>query len=138
MEKIGLDTALFIYLFEAHPRFADAAGRLLQQVSRGELSAVFSAVGLIELLTGPKKRDRPDIAAEYREHLLAFPNLVIWGVTEPVVEVASDLRACYGIATPDAIHIATALDFGAERFVTNDRRLLKVREIKVEMLLHIQ
>ena len=33
---------------------------------------------------------------------------------ERIVEKASDLRAMYNLKTPDAIHLATALDFNAE------------------------
>ncbi|MCB0251749.1 MAG: PIN domain-containing protein, partial [Anaerolineae bacterium] len=40
------------------------------------------------------------------------------------------LRATYNIHIPDALQIAAALESGATLFVTNDRRLTKVREIE--------
>jgi len=63
-----------------------------------------------------------------------FPHLTIVGINEQIVELASDLRAHYSLATPDAIHIATAIDFGACTFITNDKALRKVKEISVELL----
>lgn len=39
-----------------------------------------------------------------------------------VAEIASDLRAAHGLRTPDAIHLATALDRRTDAFVTEDSR----------------
>ena len=36
------------------------------------------------------------------------------------VELMSDLRAQYGLRTPDAIHLATTLLHGGQAFITND------------------
>lgn len=131
---IGLDTAVFIYLLEANPEYADRAEKILSAVERGTVSAVFASIGIIEILTGPKKQNRYDLAAQYRESIAHFPNLTIAGLTETVVEHASDLRARYGITTLDAIHIATAVVFGADAFITNDTSLQKVKEIPVKLL----
>jgi len=106
----------------------------LRTVEQGEAEAVFSSIGIIEILTGPKKLGRHDLAAQYKEHLAHFPHLTIAGINETIVDTASDLRARYGITTPDAIHIATALDFGAEKFFTNDKALRKIKEIPVELI----
>ena len=40
----------------------------------------------------------------------------------------------YNLKTPDAIHLATALDFNAEQFITNDKTLQKVTDINVIVL----
>lgn len=133
-QKIGLDTVVFIYLLEDRGASGRRAERLLHSVEQGVTEAVFSSIGIIEILTGPKKLGRSDLAAQYKEHLAHFPHLTIAGINEAIVDAASDLRARYGISTPDAIHIATALDFGAEEFFTNDKALRKIREIVVELI----
>ncbi len=89
---------------------------------------------MIEILTGPKKKGRADIAAEYEYRLRKFPNLSIIGINERIVWLSSDLRAKYGTTAPDAIHIATAIDAGVAKFITNDKALKKVTEIKIELL----
>jgi predicted nucleic acid-binding protein len=48
--------------------------------------------------------------------------------------IASDLRAKYGIKTPDAIQIATTIYGGSRSFITNDDLLKKVKEVKVLLL----
>ncbi len=133
-QKIGIDTAVFIYLFEGSGVFARRAEELLHRVEQGTVEAVFSSIGVIEILTGPKKLKKYDLVAQYKNHLARFPHLTIMGINEHIVDIASDLRARYGIATPDAIHIATAVDFGAGKFITNDRSLRKIKEISVELL----
>lgn len=93
-----------------------------------------SVIGLIEILTGPKKRGRYDIAREYKDLIIHFPNLTVMGISDNIVELSSNLRAKYNLATPDAVHIATAVDFGAEKFITNDRNLRQVKEIAIKLL----
>lgn len=134
MALTGLDTSVFIYLFEEHPVYARKAARVLETLKKGSAHGVFSVIGMIEILTGPKKKNHPDLAAQYEYHLRNFPNLSILGINEKVVWIASDLRAQYGIDTPDAIHLATAIDAGAVTFITNDKALKKVKEIRVVLL----
>jgi predicted nucleic acid-binding protein len=55
-------------------------------------------------------------------------------VDRAIGEGAARLRARYGLRTPDAIHLATAVAARAEAFVTTDRRLARVRELEVRVL----
>jgi len=131
---IGLDTSILIYHLEDHPRFAKPAQKLLERIERGSDQGVFSIIGMIELLTGVKSKQRPDLAQDYKLLLAHFPNFDIYGIDERIADIASDLRATYKIKTPDAIHLATAIAKQAKIFVTNDRALKKVKEIRVVTL----
>ncbi|MEK7560831.1 MAG: type II toxin-antitoxin system VapC family toxin [Patescibacteria group bacterium] len=131
---IGIDSTVFMYLLAEDRRYLARVERLLSDVRDGKINGIFSCIGLIELLTGPKKRGQYDIASRYREIIGQFPHLSIRGLNERIVDLASTLRAEYGLRTPDAIHIATAIDGGAIAFVTNDRRLKKVKEIRIDLL----
>ena len=133
-EKVGIDTSVLIYLLEENPQHRKAAKACMLKVQSGAYEAVFSAIGLIEILTGPKKSGQYELAARYRELITRFPHLTVQDLNENIVELSSDLRARYGITTPDAIHIATAIDFEAKKFITNDRGLKKVKEVIVETL----
>jgi len=133
-QKIGIDSSILIYLLEDKGALSDQSETILKKVERGEFQAIFASLGMIEILTGPKKLGRHDLAQEYKHLLVNFPNLIIADLSERIIDLASDLRAKYGIATPDAIHIATALNFSAKKFFTNDKKLKKVKEIKVEII----
>jgi predicted nucleic acid-binding protein len=43
---------------------------------------------------------------------------------------AAELRAKYSLKTPDSIQLATAIQYNADYFLTNDLRLKLVNEIK--------
>ncbi|MBI4049704.1 MAG: PIN domain-containing protein [Candidatus Doudnabacteria bacterium] len=133
-QKVGLDTSVFIYYLEDYKEYSDEADRWFKKIEVGDIQAVLSGIGLIEILTGPKKLKRFDLAKHYYSVIVNYPNLSIFGLNERIIEMASDLRAKYGFSVPDAVHLATAMDFGAEKFITNDASLKKIKEIQVEIL----
>ncbi|MEW6610074.1 MAG: type II toxin-antitoxin system VapC family toxin [Patescibacteria group bacterium] len=133
-KMIGIDSSVLIYLWEKNPEFLTSARRILQTIERGDYCGVFSIIGIIEIFTGVKSQNRYDLVPIYRNLIKNFPNLIVAGITERVVDISSDLRAMYKLRTPDAIHIATAIDFGADEFITNDDALRKIKEIKITLL----
>lgn len=133
-QVIAFDTNIFVYLLQRHSLYYSEARNLLRTVQSGENEGLFANIGLTELLTGYKQLNRYDEAYDYKNLLSHFPNLTITELNEPVVDFASDLRANYTIKTPDAIHLASAIVNGADIFITNDKALKKVKEIKVQLL----
>lgn len=131
---IGIDASIAIYFLQRTSQFFIPAKKLFSLVEEGKLHGVFSVIGMIEVLTGPKKMNQPALAAQYKTALSQFPHLIIAPVSEAVVESASQLRAKYGIKTPDAIHIATAICHNAAAFISEDKQLLQVTEIPVRTL----
>ncbi|WP_374121361.1 type II toxin-antitoxin system VapC family toxin [Paenibacillus sp. LHD-117] len=65
-----------------------------------------------------------------------FPNLSIVPVDNSVAEQAAFLRGKYGLRTPDAIVVASAIVSQAEVlvFVTYDLRLEQVEEIPCRLI----
>lgn len=131
---IGLDSSILIYHIEDNVEFADTTEKVLDAIKKGEKSGVMSVVGMIEILTGPKRAGKHEMVPRYKELIRAIPHLTVAGITERIVDGASDLRAKYHLRTPDAIHVATAIDFGADEFITNDEVLKQIKEIKVTLL----
>lgn len=87
-----------------------------------------------ELLTKPLKDNNRSLANIYLAFLSTFPNLQLKGVGYNISIRAVKIRAKHGLKTPDAIFIATAIEEGAEVFVTNDLRLKRVGSIKIILL----
>ncbi len=133
-ERIGLDTVVFIYAFERHPQFGAAARVIFHALETGACQGVASTLALGEILVGVKKARHPDLELRYRDVLTRFPGLTLRDADVAVMEAMADLRANYGLPTPDAIHLATALVSGARAFVTNDLRLRQVQELDVILL----
>ena len=98
------------------------------------MRVVTSAVGLIEILTGALLRGDEILARRAEEVLTDLDGSTIVPVTLEIARHAARLRASYGLRTPDAIHLATAVATRAAEFVTTDRRLARVKQIEVRVL----
>ena len=123
---IGLDTSVFIYHLEAHPRYQPLTQELLESVQAGRQKAVTSVITVMELTVRPWQLRRSTVAREYEALLVHFPNLVLADVTRVVARRAAQLRARYNVRPADALQAATALLDQATAFVTNDRRLARL------------
>lgn len=133
-EAIALDTSVFIYAFEQHPHFGPLAQSIFRALENGLCLGYTSVLALGEVLTGAKKAGNRDLLFRYRDAFQRFPGLTLCACNVAVMEKTSDLRVQYNLRTPDAIHIGTALVYGAETFVTNDIHLRCVTELDVVVL----
>lgn len=128
---LALDTNIFIYFFQSDPRFGTAAREIFETLVSGKNKALTSIISLIEIMSlsmGEKESDR------LKSHFLETPNLSIYEVDQVVGVEAASIRRKYGFRAPDAIQLATAIVYGADVFVTNDKRLKKFEEINVRLL----
>jgi len=123
---IGLDTSIFIYHLEAHPRYQPLTQELLAGVQAGRQVAITSMITVMELTVRPWQLGRPAVAREYEALLVHFPNLTLADVTRDVARRAAQLRAHHRFRPADALQAATALVHRATAFVTNDRRLAQL------------
>ena len=128
---VVLDTSVWIYHFEGSAAYGRAADSVLEAVTEGKIEAVASELVLLELLVAPLKTGAQDVADEIELTLLHFPNLQLTPVTRAVLVRAAGIRARYGLRTPDAIMLATAVESGATLAVTNDNAWQKMKEIDV-------
>jgi predicted nucleic acid-binding protein len=95
--------------------------RALFPVEPFENSALVSGIGSIlllpELLTKPM-RDESDDELETLGLLLSRIDLLPADLA--TAELATALGASYGLHAADAVHLATAVGAGADRFITNN------------------
>jgi predicted nucleic acid-binding protein len=82
-------------------------------------AGVGSMLLLPELLTKPT-RDQADSELVALAALLA--RLDLRPLDEATAELAVALGAAYGLRAADAVHLATAVGVGADRFLTNNHR----------------
>ncbi len=129
--SVCLDTVIFIYAFERHPRFGPASQAVFRAIAVGEFQAYASVLAAGEVLTGVKKAGDDDLLLRYRDLFQRFPGLTLVDADLAVMEHMATLRASYGCPTPDAIHLATALAQKAPVFLTNDLRLERVDMLQV-------
>jgi predicted nucleic acid-binding protein len=117
---IYLDTCLLIYLGERHPRWEDAVRLAIAEAEDADFG--ISALVKFECLVGPSKRGDPVLRQTY---LLLFEEFVPLAMPEPVYLEGAELRARFGLRTPDALHLACAQHHRCDALWTNDDRLTR-------------
>jgi predicted nucleic acid-binding protein len=93
--------------------------RALFAMEPGSLVGVGSVLLLPEILAKPMRDGRAEELTALAGLLSRLELRVLDAVT---AEVATSLAAAYRLRAVDAVHLATALVAGADRFVTNNRR----------------
>ncbi|MBI4367442.1 MAG: type II toxin-antitoxin system VapC family toxin [Deltaproteobacteria bacterium] len=127
--RVYLDTSIFIYHLEDHPRFAPLTQVVFDRLERGRCHGVTSTLTILELNVRPYAVDRSDLALSNIALLGNFPHLTIVPVTLPIGDRAAQLRAQYRLRTPDAVHGATALHGACDCLLANDRHFRKMRHV---------
>jgi predicted nucleic acid-binding protein len=128
---VGLDTAVFIYFMEEHPRFLPVVAPVFAAVANGQLRAVTSGVALIETLLMPYRSGNTALAARYEALLTRSRGIGFFDLDRFLLRSAAHLRALFSVRTPDALQLAAALVGGCPVFLTNDRSLPTIPGLQV-------
>lgn len=131
--SLGIDTAPLIYLVEENPKYLRVVREVFRRIDDGALEGATSVVTLGEVLVLPLRTGNLRVVDEYRDILLNGGIRTV-GIDAPMAEDAAYLRARHGMHMPDALQIAAAVRAGCEAFLTNDRRLTRVTELRVLVL----
>lgn len=132
-----MDTAPFIYFMERHPTHAPVVRTLFAAADRRAVELVTSEVTLLEVLVAPYRAGALALAERYEALLTRGRGVRMVPLARPLLRAAAQLRARYGIRTPDALQLAAALGAGCTSFVTNDRRLPDLPGLRVIQLADI-
>jgi predicted nucleic acid-binding protein len=125
---------VFVYHIEQVTRWAAPASAALEAMPDGRFVGVTSVLTLLEIAIKPLRLERPEIADAYEALIGDITNLAINNMDARAARIGAELRAKYGLRTPDSLQIAACFANGAKAFVTNDRRLRRVKEIEIVML----
>ena len=127
-----LDACCFIYLIEGTPAWRSAVEDRLRRLSPAD-GLVTSRLSRLECRSKPL-RDKNEPLVTLYDAAFEPTRIQLRGVTDEIIERATELRAAHGFRTPDAIHLATAISIGASAFLTGDAALRRCTEISVEVL----
>lgn len=131
---VGIDTPIFIYFIEEHSRFLPLIVPIFSAADSGKIELVVSALTLLEVLVVPYRAGNLALARGYESLLTRGRGVRMVDLTRNHMRLAAQLRSAMGMATPDALQLATALATGCSSFLTNDRRLPSVPGLKVVQL----
>ena len=134
MTQIAFDSSALIYLVEGSTALRERIARRLDAVLAdpgGRLVA--SRLARMECRVKPLRDGNAAVLSEYEE-VFGAARFVLVDVTAAILDRATDLRARHGFKTPDAIQLATAVEAGADAFMTGDASLARFKDVKVELL----
>lgn len=115
----AFDADCLIYAAAPDHPIGGRVAALFDDVSSARRSRIGSTVLIPELLTKPLREQRVD---EVRQLSFYLSRLTLCPVDHAVASLAATLGARYLLRAADAIHLATGVAMGADRFITNNRR----------------
>lgn len=125
---------LLIDLIEQHPVFREPVIEVARLLDAGKIEGVASTITLTEVLGQPIRLARRDLVDAYRTLLEQHAHLRLVPIYANFAFRAAELRGRYGLRTPDALQVAASLEAGCDAFLTNDRELGRVEEIRVVLV----
>lgn len=133
---IGMDSSPIIYYFERNPDwYAVVVDLFAQSAKAPDTTRLYtSGITLSEVLVMPIRTQRQELYDQYIAFFRNSTSVELIDVSMDVLILAAVLRANHGLRAADAIQISSCIEAGCEVFVTNDKRLQKVKEIEVIVL----
>lgn len=126
MTRIYMDACMVIELIEGE----DSRQMRLAAVMRGK-RIVASELLRLESRIDALRNNRQDFLARYEAF---FGRCRFAPFDRPLFEYAALLRVQHRLKTPDALHLAAALEAGCDEFWTDDRRLAKVSDRPIRFI----
>lgn len=127
-KRVAIDTMLMIYVLEHHPEYMQVVAEIFEDAQ----SVICSSFLLGELFAGLYKKGDQKAVDTILGYVEDAENLEIYPFDHSTSLVFAKLRAQHpNYSSPDCIHLATALQFEADVFITNDKRLKNLSGLKV-------
>ncbi len=117
-----LDAQCWITALSGAGPYATDLRQVLAAADRGDLVIVTSVLMPLEVLGGDRQTRTPQ-AAEQVLLALGRSSVVRVAVTDRVVRHARELRLDHGLASIDALHVASAVAGQADVLLTNDSKI---------------
>lgn len=133
-KRVYIDTNPFIYFIEGHPDFSETVKPLFDLIDQEAIIACTSHLTLTELLIKPYREGFDELIADYKGLLLESEKITLLALDQNTFLNAAQRGGTQGLRTPDALHIASALENLCDFFITNDQRIRSVGKLEVVQL----
>lgn len=127
-----IDTAPVIYYIEENQKYLSIVDQIFLRLN--QVTAFSSILTLTEVLPHPLRHGNEELAKRYRNFLLRSRNFSLHPVDAHIAERAAEIRARYQYRTPDAIQLATGIEYNASLFITNDKGLKSFPDLTILIL----
>lgn len=133
MRKAYLDACVAIYYVERHPSLFAKVCAALFPAGHQEVALAVSDLTRLECRVFPLRQHDQTLLDRY-DAFFALPELSYAAIDRAVFDAAAELRAAHAVPTPDAIHLAAAIQSGCAEFWTNDKRLVRAAGDRISIV----
>ncbi|MDI6807098.1 MAG: type II toxin-antitoxin system VapC family toxin [Candidatus Aenigmarchaeota archaeon] len=129
VEKAFVDTNIFLYAMEAHPKFGKTAKKILIRIDRKE-PAIISLINIGEICWWLEKHRRESEIEEKIKLICSILNLEIISLILEDFLLASKFVVKYKLDFNDCLYLAVMKRFGIKKIYSNDTHFDKVEWVK--------
>ena len=132
--KIFVDTAPFIYALEDNAQFSVSVRKAFSDYYNNAIPLCTSLLTFTEYCVIPYRQNDIRKITDF-ENFISDADIFVIPFTEPIAKYAAQIRAKYtGIKAMDALQLAFAIHNGCDTFLTNDKQLRQVGEIRIVLI----
>ncbi len=137
-KKVLIDSNIIIYLTDMIEPYDSLSKELFAMIEGGEAEAVISILSVAEVMQGPVRAGKNDIAMKVKDYLVNFPNSLCRHITYDVIDkIGNDERIDWkALRSVDSLIIASGLSSEVDLFISNDRHFMNA--LPGEMLLSFE
>ncbi len=128
-----LDIEVVIYLIEGAKELVDTVLSYLQGTKTGQDVILISDITRLECRVKPL-REKNEMLLKCYDDFFESKEVVKVEISPMVWDLATTIRAQYNYRVPDALHLASAVAYKSNIFLTNDLRLKDFPDIDVKVL----
>ncbi len=128
-----LDSNIVIYYITLPPAFGSRAQSHLAALQSSGNVFVASDLTRLECRATWLAAGDGGVLAEFDRFFSTSVSEIV-PLTTPVCDRASLIRGVHRFKTPDCLHLAAAVESGCDLFVTNDRRLSRFPDLRMDLL----
>lgn len=130
--EIALDSNIFIRALDDPSPLGKKALELLEYIKETAPRVVISVILLEEFFVKVYKQKREKDLESILDFITMGGMIQLIDINKDIALLAAKLRADFHIKAPDAIHLATAIEAGANTFITTDRKIpRKIKSLKI-------
>ncbi len=129
--KVFIDTAPFIYALEDNAQYSVLVRKTFSDYYNKETALCTSLLTFTEYCVVPYRQNNVQKISDF-ESFISDANIFVIPFTVQIAKYAAQIRAKYaGIKAMDALQLAFAIQNGCDAFLTNDKQLRQVSEIRI-------
>ena len=135
MGVIALDSNIFIRALDDPGPLGKKAVQLLEDIKQTTPRVLVSVMVLEEFFVKVYKQRREKDLDVILDFILMGGLIQLVDINKKTALLAAKIRADYNIKAPDALHLASAIEAGADTFITTDKKLpRKVGKLTIKVL----